>query len=67
MIDVYVSAESSKDVPCKGEILGNHIGGLESSYDILMITQAFHICDCAGMFLQTDKRAHLSQWTTLWI
>ena len=31
MIDVYVSAESSKDVHCKGEILGNHIGGLESS------------------------------------
>ena len=41
MIDVYVSAASSKDVPCKGESLGNHLEGLEIQLkDILMIAQA---------------------------
>ena len=41
MIDVYVSAASSKDVPCKGESLGNHLEGLKIQLkDILMIVQA---------------------------
>ena len=38
---MFVSAASSKDVPCKGESLGNHIEGLEIQLkDILMIAQA---------------------------
>ena len=41
MTDVYVSAASSKEVPCKGERLGNHLKGSEIQLkDILMITQA---------------------------
>ena len=41
MTDVYVSAASSKEVPCKGERLGNHLEGLEIQLkDILMIAQA---------------------------
>ena len=38
---MFVSAASSKDVPCKGESLGNHLEGLEIQLkDILMIVQA---------------------------
>ena len=41
MIDVYVSTASSKEVPCKGERLRNHLEGSEIQLkDILMITQA---------------------------
>ena len=41
MIDVYVSAASSKDIACKGESLGNHLEGLEIQVkDIVMIVQA---------------------------
>ena len=41
MIDVYVSTASFKDVPSKGESLGNHLEGLEFQLkDILMIVQA---------------------------
>ena len=41
MIDVYVSAASSKDIFCKGESLGNHLEGLEIQVkDIVMIVQA---------------------------
>ena len=41
MIDVYVSAASSKDIACKGEILGSHLEGLEIQVkDIVMIVQA---------------------------
>ena len=41
MIDVYVGAASSKDFPCKGESLGNHLEGLKTQLkDILMIAQA---------------------------
>ena len=40
MIDVYVTTASSKDVPCKGECLGNHLEGLEIQLkDTLMIAQ----------------------------
>ena len=41
MTDVYVSAASSKEVPRKGERLGNHLEGLEIQLkDILTIAQA---------------------------
>ena len=41
MIDVYVSTASSKEIPCKGESLGNHLEGLETQIkDILMIAPA---------------------------
>ena len=41
MIDVYVSTANSKDIPCKGESLGNRLEGLETQIkDILMIAQA---------------------------
>ena len=41
MIDAYVNTASSKDFPCKGESLGNHLEGLETQIkDILMIAQA---------------------------
>ena len=41
MIDVYVGAASSKDFPCKGESLGNHLEGFKTQLkDILMIAQA---------------------------
>ena len=41
MIDVYVSAASSKDIACKGESLGSHLEGLEIQVkDIVMIVQA---------------------------
>ena len=41
MIGVYASAASSKEVPCKGERLGNHLEGSEILLkDILMIAQA---------------------------
>ena len=38
---MFVSAASSKDVPCKEESLGNYLEGLEIQLkDILMIAQA---------------------------
>ena len=41
IIDLYVSTASFKDVPSKGESLGNHLEGLEFQLkDILMIVQA---------------------------
>ena len=38
---MFVNIASSKDIPCKGESLGNHLEGLEIQLKhILMIAQA---------------------------
>ena len=56
---MFVSAASSKDAPCTGESLGNHLEGLEIRLkDISMIAQAKYFTYAivrAGMFLQIDK------------
>ena len=59
---MFVSAASSKDVPCKGESLGNHLEGLEIQLrhfnDRAGKVGYFHFTcaiERAGMFLQTDK------------
>ena len=65
---MFVSASSSKDVPCEGESLGNHLEGLEIQLkQILMIVQAKKYISIshvrlyvrACFYKQTDCLSHI--------